>query len=55
MKKILLLGTGGTIASVQGENGLSPGLDTATLLSYVPALSALCEVETSHNAERAGT
>ena len=46
MKKILLLGTGGTIASVQGENGLSPGLDTATLLSYVPALSALCEVET---------
>ena len=46
MKKILLLGTGGTIASVQGKNGLVPALDAATLLSYVPALSALCEVET---------
>lgn len=46
MKKILLLGTGGTIASVQGKNGLVPALDAATLLSYVPALAALCEVET---------
>ncbi len=46
MKKILLLGTGGTIASVQGKNGLAPGLDTDTLLAYVPALTSLCEVET---------
>ncbi len=26
MKKLLLLTTGGTIASVEGENGLAPGL-----------------------------
>lgn len=25
MKKLLLLTTGGTIASVEGENGLAPG------------------------------
>ena len=46
MKKILLLGTGGTIASVQGENGLAPGLDVAMLPDFVPAVTSLCRVET---------
>ncbi len=35
MKKILLLATGGTIASVQGENGLAPGLTNQDLLRYL--------------------
>ncbi len=36
MKKILLLATGGTIASVQGEEGLAPGLTDHDLLRYLP-------------------
>ncbi|MFC4077555.1 asparaginase [Salinithrix halophila] len=36
MKKILLLTTGGTIASVQREEGLAPGLDADDLIRYLP-------------------
>lgn len=36
MKKILLLSTGGTIASVQGEYGLAPVLSSEQLISYLP-------------------
>ncbi len=46
MKKILMLGTGGTIASRQTENGLAPGLTTEDILAYVPDVKNLCEVET---------
>ncbi|KKB75181.1 asparaginase [Bacillus sp. TH008] len=35
MKKLLLLTTGGTIASVEGENGLAPGVKAEELLSYL--------------------
>lgn len=35
MKKLLLLTTGGTIASVEGANGLSPAVDANELLSFV--------------------
>lgn len=36
MKKILLIATGGTIASVKGEEGLSPALTAEELTGYVP-------------------
>src|SRR5688572_16130593 len=35
MKKILLLTTGGTIASVSGANGLIPGITDAEIVSYL--------------------
>ena len=45
MKKILMITTGGTIASVNTKNGLVPGLDGLTLLQYLPELATMCEVE----------
>ena len=45
MKRILLIGTGGTIASDVTENGLAPGLTTEDLLSHIPSISKICEVE----------
>ena len=36
MKKILLIATGGTIASKYTESGLSPQLTADELLSYIP-------------------
>ena len=44
-KKILLIGTGGTIASEMGENGLVPELTSEQLLKYIPGISAICQVE----------
>lgn len=46
LKKILLIATGGTIASKQTENGLTPQLSPAELLSYVPEAEEYCEVDT---------
>ncbi len=46
LKKILLIATGGTIASKQTENGLTPQLSPEELLAYVPDVSAYCEVDT---------
>lgn len=43
-KKILVLGTGGTIASVPTEEGLKPGADVSELLKCVPEVEALCEL-----------
>ena len=45
MKKVLLIGTGGTIASEVGSSGLAPELTTEDLLSHIPAISGICEVE----------
>lgn len=45
MKKILLIGTGGTIASEVTQNGLAPELTTEQLLAHIPAISGICEVE----------
>ena len=45
MKKILMLGTGGTIASEMTSEGLAPELKPEQLLRYVPGISALCEVD----------
>ncbi len=45
MKKILMIGTGGTIASQISGSALSPQLRPEELLSLVPAISKLCMVE----------
>lgn len=45
-KKILMIGTGGTIASKQTTYGLSPGLTSQDILSYIPQVSSICEVDT---------
>ena len=45
MKKILLIGTGGTIASEVSDSGLAPELTTEQLLSHIPAISDICEVD----------
>ena len=42
MKKILMLGTGGTIASEITESGLSPQLTTEQILHYCPDISGFC-------------
>ena len=44
-KKILLIGTGGTIASEMGESGLTPELTSEQLLRYIPDISGICQVE----------
>lgn len=44
-KRILLIGTGGTIASEMGENGLSPELTSKQLLRYIPGISDICRVD----------
>ncbi|HCS67757.1 MAG TPA: L-asparaginase 1 [Oribacterium sp.] len=45
MKKILLLCTGGTIASVKTTDGLKPALTAEELLGYVPEVKRFCEVD----------
>ncbi len=45
MKKILMIGTGGTIASAVTESGLAPELTTSQLLEHLPQVSGICQVE----------
>ena len=45
MKKILLIGTGGTIASVQTDEGFAPDIMGKQLLEVAPAISKMCEVD----------
>jgi len=45
VKKLLLLATGGTIASRKTTEGLAPKICPAEILSYVPEYSAFCEVD----------
>ena len=45
MKRILLIGTGGTIASELTESGLTPELSTEQLLSHIPSISEFCRVD----------
>ncbi len=45
MKRILMIGTGGTIASEMTPDGLSPELTPAQLLRAVPSIRKLCEVD----------
>ena len=46
MKHILLIATGGTIASKKSDNGLSPQISPKELLSYIPDVKSHCEVST---------
>ena len=45
MKRILLLATGGTIASKESGEGLSPAITSEEILGYVPALRELCQID----------
>ena len=45
MKKILMIGTGGTIASEMTPEGLTPELNTHQLLAYLPRIAQLCHVD----------
>lgn len=44
-KRILFIGTGGTIASEMSDEGLLPGVGASALLGYVPDVAELCEAE----------
>ena len=45
MKRILAIGTGGTIASQMMSDGLSPELDAGQLLRCVPQIQEFCDVD----------
>ena len=45
MKKILLITTGGTIASINTKEGLVPGLDGEQLLKFIPNIKDMCTVD----------
>lgn len=45
MKKILAIGTGGTIASLETADGLSPQLLGEELIKHIPEIGNMCEVE----------
>lgn len=44
MKHILLIATGGTIASKNNGDGLTPSIDVNILLEYIPAIRHICSV-----------
>ena len=44
-KKILIITTGGTLACVQDEKGLVPGLSSSDILSYISDITDLYEVD----------
>ena len=44
MKKILLISTGGTIASEPTENGLAPAMTGEQMIELIPELDGLCEI-----------
>ena len=45
MKKVLMIATGGTIASKDSGQGLTPAITSEEILGYVPAIGELCQVE----------
>lgn len=45
MKKILIIGTGGTIASVPTPDGLVPMIGSNQLIEYIPAIKGICDVD----------
>ncbi len=46
MKRILLIGTGGTIASINTSDGLAPQISLNEILNYLPEISSLCQIDT---------
>lgn len=47
MKKILMISTGGTIASTPSDNGLTPTVKGEDMIRLIPELDGLCEVHIS--------
>lgn len=45
MKKIMMIGTGGTIASLPSEDGLIPELTSSQLLDMVPQLRSIADID----------
>ena len=45
MKKILMIGTGGTIASKPSSDGLTPDLDSKQLIDSIPSIPHICDVD----------
>lgn len=45
MKNILLLSTGGTIASTPNDSGLVPSLDACDIIGFVPQLKKFCRID----------
>ena len=45
MKKILLISTGGTIASIQTDKGLEPGIDGKQIINFIPQIGKMCETD----------
>ena len=45
MKNILLIATGGTIASKGTNSGLTPQLSSEEILEYIPSVCRLCHVD----------
>lgn len=46
MKKILLIATGGTIASKKSDSGLKPQISPKELMTFIPQIQNICEVNT---------
>ena len=46
MKRILMIATGGTIASKETAEGLAPALSSQELLACVPEVAKACSVQT---------
>jgi L-asparaginase len=46
MKKLLLISTGGTIASTVAEEGLAPSISPKEMLGYLNDISGLCIIDT---------
>ena len=46
MKKILLICTGGTIASIPSKNGLVPNITSKEILTYIPEAKSICDIDT---------
>ena len=45
MKKIIMLTTGGTIASQEGADGLVPMVKGDAMIQMIPKLADFCEIE----------
>ena len=45
MKKICMIAVGGTIASVETKEGLRPEITSEEILTYIPEVSKLCQID----------
>ena len=45
-KNILLITTGGTIASAESQNGLTPTINSEELIKFVPEIKYICSFKT---------